>query len=208
MNRLLVIEQHGRKPLGLVVPHKNHELVVGDGFLIVGCQHGLRLLAQFCLEFLVGIRINLPALEVEQHDGSVLLESLIEHEDVRQGVLGGFDQIVVALIPAFLFGHRRLLSIRSPGPWSSPLKLSDSSCDWSRSMDIFGIRLSAQIIANKAPIPAQTPMSEPLIAPTRAWSWSLWKARTRIPPQIPRTVPRKGLKVGAEQAGWSPEYPR
>src|SRR5208283_881302 len=191
MNRLLVIEQHGRKSLGLVVPHKDDDLILGDGLLIIGCRHNLRPLAQFGLELLIGIRINLLALEVEQHDGSFLLESLIEHEDVRQAVLGGFDQIVVAMIPAFLFGHRRLLSIRSPGPWSSPPDLSRSSCVWSHSMGIFGIRFSAQIKANKAPIPAQTPMSEPLIAPTRAWSWSLRKARTRIPPQIPRTVPRK-----------------
>src|SRR5271166_5387713 len=203
MNRFLVVEQHGHEPLVLVVPHKDDDLILETGLLIVGCQHDLRLLAQFGLELLVGIRINLLALEVEQHDGSILLESLIKHEDVRQAVLGSFDQIVVAMIPAFLFGHRRLLSIRSPGPWSSPPNLSSSSCDWPHSMGIFDIRFSAPIRANQAPIPANTPMSEPLIAPTRAGFWSLWKARTRIPPQIPRTV-----KVGAGQSGSSPGYPR
>src|SRR5271157_3491823 len=124
MNRLLVIEQHGRMSPVLVVPHEDNDLTLGDGLLIVGCQHHLRPLAQFGAELLVGIRINLLALEVEQHDGSLLLESLIEHEDVRQGILGGFDQFVVATISAFLFGHRRLLSISSPGPWSSPPKLT------------------------------------------------------------------------------------
>ena len=61
MNRLLVVEQHGHEPLGLVVPHKDDDLVLGDGLLIVGCQH--------------------HPLEVEQNDGSLLLESLVEHKD-------------------------------------------------------------------------------------------------------------------------------
>ena len=61
MNRLLVVEQHGHEPPGLVVPHKDDHLVLGDGFVVVGCQH--------------------HPLEVEQNDGSLLLESLVEHKD-------------------------------------------------------------------------------------------------------------------------------
>ena len=52
---------HGHEPPGLVVPHEDDDLVLGDRLLVVGGQHGLRPLAQVGLELLVGIRIDLPA---------------------------------------------------------------------------------------------------------------------------------------------------
>ena len=98
MNPLLVIEQHGRKPPVLVVPHKDDDLVLGDGFLIVGCQH--------------------HPLEVEQNDGSLLLESLVEHKteevdllEVEVWVLGQGSADELRSVHFFLrlfFRHARL----------------------------------------------------------------------------------------------------
>ena len=65
-------------------------------------QHRLRPLAQVGLELLVGVRIDLLALEVEQHDGPFVLEELVEHAGSGQDGLGGLDQIVVGAVRPFL----------------------------------------------------------------------------------------------------------
>jgi hypothetical protein len=152
----LVIEQHGRKPSGVVVPYEDDNLVPGDSLLVVGGQRGLQPFVQVSLELFVGIRRNLPTREVQQHDGSLVLESLVEHEDVGLEVLGGLDQIVVGAVLPLPLAHRPLL-LGFIGRISPPSSSSGSS----DSEDILGNRCDDLISAGNSPDPTTIPMRTP-----------------------------------------------
>jgi hypothetical protein len=90
----LAVAQHGHEPPGLVVPHEDDDLVLGNGFSVVGRQYDLRLPGQVFLEFVVPVRIDPLTRKVEQHNGSFDIEFFVERTDKRQMFLGGSDQII------------------------------------------------------------------------------------------------------------------
>src|SRR3954453_13194375 len=125
------IERGCHEPLSRIVPHNDENLVLGYGFLVFLVQHLLRLFAEPDLVLLVGIRLELPALEVEENDRPLVLNFFVEVDDLVRVVLYSLDQIGVGAPLPFRPRHRHLLDLLLHQPPSS----SSSSSSSSKSLD-------------------------------------------------------------------------